>query len=196
MTINDLREHYAYRERRDGIKVIHPLIPKLSEFFLWGIEQKKLRYVFLDKKVPDEEMEFAIPVVEEIKRLINKFSPPFEIVIETSQRNVFTLLKNKYTEYSLSLDIESRPGMILLPRKYIAVRTAIKHGNKVSIALRPRKITIANWTTYRRILKYDVRLQSLFNSRHPERKVEKMIAATVNKYEELDCLVKLGVDGI
>ena len=196
LTLQEFREEYAYQEKHGDGKVAYTFKPRLSEFFEWCIEKPGLRYIFFDIKTPDEETEYSIPVVDEIKRLITKFDPSFEIILETNQKNVFTLIKNKYPELSLCLDIEPRPGIILLPRQYSAVRKAIKYRNKVAVALRPRKITIANWTTYRRIMKYDARLRSLFNKRHPERKVSRLIAATVNKYQELDCLVRLGINGI
>lgn len=196
LTLDEFRENYTYKEKHGKGKNVHPSKPKLSEFFIWGSEQKNLKFIFLDVKTPDEDTEYAIPVVEEIKRLKEKFSPSFNIVIETNQKNVFTLLRNKYPELSFSLDIEPRPGIILMPRQYSTVRKAIKYKNRVAVGLRPRKITIANWTTYRRIMKYDARLRALYNKRHNEQKIERLIAATVNKYTELDCLVKLGVDGI
>ena len=196
LTLREFRENFSYKERHGKAEVVYPVKPKLSEFFEWCIEQTKLSYIFLDIKTPDEEKGSAIPIVEEIRRLIDKFVPPFKIVMETNQRKVFKMIRRKYPDMSISLDIEPRPGLILIPRQYSAVRKAIKYGNRVAVALRPRKVTIANWTTFRRIMKYDARLKSLFNRRHPENKVERLIAATVNKYEELDCLVKLGIDGI
>ena len=196
VTLKEFSEEYTYKERHGAGTVVDTYKPRLSEFFEWCIEKPGLKYIFLDIKTPDEETEYSIPVVDEIKRLKRKFIPSFEIVMETGQKNVLTVLKNKYPELSFCLDIEPRPGIILLPRQYSSVRKAIKYGNKIAITLRPRKITIANWTTYRRIMKYDARLRSVFNKRHPERKVDRLIAATVNKYEELDCLVKLGINGI
>ncbi len=196
LTLAEFREHFTYKERHDGAHVVYPLKPKLSEFFEWCIEHSKITYIFLDVKTPDEEKDSAIPIVEEIRRLMNKFDPSFKIVIETNQKKVFKMLRTKYPDLSFSLDIEPAPGLILIPHQYSSVKKAIKYKNKVAIGLRPRKITIANWTTYRRIMKYDARLRSVFNKRHPEKKVERLIAATVNKYEELECLVKLGVDGI
>ncbi len=196
LTLAEFREHFTYKGRHDKAGVVYPVKPKLSEFFEWCIEQTRLSYIFLDIKTPDEEKESAIPIVEEIGRLIDKFAPPFKIVMETNQKKVFKLIRSKFPAMTISLDIEPRAGLILLPRQFSAVKKAIKYGNKAAVALRPRKVTIANWTTFRRIMKYDARLKSIYNKRHPERKVEKLIAATVNKYEELDCLVKLGLDGI
>ncbi len=196
LTLSEFREHFTYKERHNQAQVVYPAKPKLSEFFGWCIEQTRISYIFLDIKTPDEEKDSVIPIVEEIRRLMNKFDPAFKIVMETDQKKVFRMIRNKYPDMSISLDIEPRAGLILVPRQYSTVKKAIKYGNKTAVALRPRKITIANWTTYRRIMKYDARLKSLFNERHPEKKVERLIAATVNKYEELECLVKLGVDGI
>ncbi len=196
LTLPEFREHFTYKERHGQSAIVYPVKPKLSEFFEWCIEQTRIAYIFLDIKTPDEEKGSAIPIVEEIRRLIDKFAPPFKIVLETNQKKVFKMLRTKYPDMSISFDIEPRPGLILVPRQYSPVKKAIKYGNKVAVGLRPRKVTIANWTTFRRIMKYDARLKSVFNRRHPERKVERVIAATVNKYEELDCLVKLGVDGI
>ncbi len=196
LTLPEFREHFTYKERHGDGHVVYPVKPKLSEFFEWCIEQTRLTYIFLDIKTPDEEKGSAIPIVEELRRLIDKFAPTFKIVMETNQKKVFKMLREKYPDMSISFDIEPRPGLILVPHQYSPVRKAIKYNNKVAVGLRPRKVTIANWTTFRRIMKYDTRLKSIFNKRHPERKIERLIAATVNKYEELECLVKLGVDGI
>lgn len=196
LTMQEFREQFTYKERHGVGSVVYPVKPKLSEFFEWCIEQNKVKYIFLDIKTPEEEMEYAIPIVDEIKRLIDKFAPPFEIVMETDQRKVFRMLHERYPGLSFSLDIEPRAGLILIPQQYSSIRKAIKYKTKVAVGLRPRKVTIANWTTYRRIMKYDARLKSLFNRKHPDHKIERLVAATVNKYEELECLVKLGVDGI
>lgn len=196
LTLEEFRNNFTYKVRSGDGKTLSVFIPRLSEFFAWSSEQKNLHYLFLDIKTPDEDTEYAIPVAEEIKRLINKFSPAYKIILETNQKNVFTLLRNKYPDLMLSLDIEPRAGLILMPRQYSVVRKAIKYRNSVAVGLRPRKITIANWTTFRRIMKYDARLKSVHNKRYPERKINLLIAATVNKTEELECLVKLGVDGI
>ena len=196
LTVSEFREYFTYKERHSQANIIYPVKPKLSEFFEWCIEQNKVKYIFLDVKTPDEEKQFSIPVIEEIKRLIEKFAPTFKIIIETEQPAVFKMIREKYPTLSFGYDIEPQAGLVLLPGKYSAVKKAIKYKNKVAIGMRPRKITIANWTTFRRIIRYDARLRYLFNKRHPENRIELLIAATVNKIEELECLVKFGVGGI
>ncbi len=86
--------------------------------------------------------------------------------------------------------------LYLIRYYYSSVIEAIKNKNKAALSLRPRKLTFANWTTYRRIIRYDLKLMKKFNKKNPQRPVEMLFGATVNKTKEMKCLVKLGIHGL
>jgi hypothetical protein len=134
--------------------------------------------------------------MEKIKDLIEEFKPQFKSVMETASMEVYKMMKENMNYFNYALDIEPPAGIILDPSEYSAVGAAIENDNRFAIAMRPRKITVANWTTYRRIIRHDVKLLKLHNQQSPDKPVEKLICATVSKPGELRCLVKMGVGGI
>jgi hypothetical protein len=134
--------------------------------------------------------------MKNLDELVEKFKPSFEIVIETTVPEILIILKDKCPQYEYSLDTDPNAGFVLDPADYSAVKEAIKYNNRYAIAYRPQKATLANWTTYRRIVQFDIELKAKHNEAHPENQVERIIGCTVNKRKELRCLYRLGVDGI
>jgi hypothetical protein len=124
------------------------------------------------------------------------YKPKFKIVVETTYVEVLKKLKEEKLNCSISLDVEPPVGFIFLPRLYSAVNAAIKFQNSFAVALKPTKITIGNWITHRRIINYDVGQRFRFNKKNPQRKIEYLMSCTINKPEEIECFVKLGIGGI
>jgi glycerophosphoryl diester phosphodiesterase len=171
-------------------------IPTLGDFFEWSKNKKRLRLVFFDIKCPHDECDLAVGILEKIKNLIDEYKPAFKVVMETSHNDVYRIMKENMNTFDYSLDIEPAAGIILDPTEYSAVKAAIDNKNRYAIALRPRKITVANWTTFRRIVRHDIKLRRRHNNNNPEVYVEPLICATVSKPGELKCLVKMGIGGI
>jgi glycerophosphoryl diester phosphodiesterase len=195
LTLQEVRDNFDYKERHHG-NTINAHIPTLEEFFEWGVSKKKLKYLFLDIKVPDADAELSIPILNCISDLRKKYKPEFQIIIETSSKEMLDFMKKHNPDFNYVLDVEPPAGLILDPSEYSSVQSAIDNSVSHAIALRPRKITIANWTTYRRIIRYDLRLRIKHNEDNPDKQVKKIIGATVSKTRELKCLVKLGIGGI
>lgn len=196
LTIKEFMENFDYK-KRDGEP--HPAKahkPTLEEFMKWSVNQKKLKAVFFDIKTPPDESDLGPVILEQLNDLFIKYNPEFEPVIETFHPEVLIKMKNKFPDFCYSLDEEPDFGLILDPRKHSSVKSAIKYKNHFAIAFRPRKVTIANWTTYRRIVRYDVKLRYKHNLKNPETRITRLIGGTVNKKKELICLVKLGISGI
>lgn len=196
LNLEDFRENFDYKERYG---VSHPAkaeIPLLEDFFKWSIDKKNIKVVFVDVKAPPEDSKFAILILKILKEYIDKYSPSYEVVVETFELSVFLEMKKHYPHFRYSLDVEPPPGFILDPKKYSAVRTAIENNIEYAIAFRPRKITIANWTTFRRIIRSDVKLRFIHNQNGNGTNVERLIGCTINKPGELKCCVKMGIGGI
>lgn len=197
LSLQDIKTHFKVKERKGENP--HPIdanIATLEEFYKWTTDKKRLKYVFFDVKTPQEESELALAVLEKIKEFHCKYKSKFTIIVETCDRDIFILMKKNFPEFEYCLDIEPRAGIILDPTSFSCVKAAIEHKNKFALALRPRKITVANWTTYRRIMRHDLKMKNLFNAVSKNHTVDKVIAATVSKKNELKCLLKMGIDGI
>ncbi len=195
LTLQEVRDNFDYKERHLG-QLENAYLPTLDEFFEWTKDKTQLRYIFLDIKAPPAEKDLALIILESIENCKKEYQPEYTIIIETASPEVLDFMKQHYPENNYILDVEPPLGIILDPTEYSSVQAAINHQINYALALRPRKITIANWTTYRRILRYDLKLRIFHNRDHPSYPVNKIIGATVSKTKELKCLVRLGVGGI
>lgn len=197
LTLEELREHYRYKVRHK--KEMFPVnvhIPTLRDFFEWTQKQPNLKVVCLDIKTPDEEAELSVEILCSVKEMIEQYKPKFLVIIESPSKAIHKVMKEHYPNLNYCLDIEAPPGIILEPILYSAVTAAMNNGYSYAITLRPRKITIGNFTTFRRIIMHDIKVTRTLRSIGPEKNIKYLIAATVSKEKELKCLVRLGVEGI
>jgi glycerophosphoryl diester phosphodiesterase len=197
ITLDEFFDNYDYKIRHGNTSdSAGAAIPTLRDFFEWSKHQDNLLIVFFDIKCPHDECDLSVGVLEKVKDLVEEFKPAFKIVMETASPDVYRIMKDNFNYYEYSLDIEPGAGIILDPSEYSAVKAAIDNNNNYAIALRPRKITVANWTTFRRIVRHDIKLRKTHNDSNPDRYIEPLICATVSKTSELKCLLKMGVGGI
>ncbi len=196
LLLDEVRANFDYKERKSrNPKTANAHIPTLEEFFEWAADKNRLQFVFFDNKAPEADKGCAVEILDRLKELKEKYNPHFKIIIETTYIECFNEMKKNHPDFSFSLDIESPAGIIFEPEDYSALNAALKNNNNFAVGLRPRKITIANWTTFRRIMMLDAdKLRSL-RKKNTDLDI-KLIAATVSKRKELRCLVRLGVDGI
>lgn len=195
LNYQDFSNNYGYIEKGSS-SPINTTIPTLEDFFQWSVKYEELHSVFLDLKVPESESELAMDIMSQVKKLVDQFHPTFKLFIETFSEKIFLLLKGNYPDFSYSLDAALNPGIVLLPRKYSGVKKAIKYINEIAVILRPRIITIANWITYRRLIRYEVKRQTRHNKKHSEKKVKYIVGCTVNSESEMDCLIRIGINGM
>ncbi|UCH66409.1 MAG: hypothetical protein JSW63_04575 [Ignavibacterium sp.] len=195
LTYQEFSESYNYIEKGSSLP-LQIKIPTFEDFLNWAIKYETLYYVFLDLKVPASESELAIDIMFQVKELVNQYKPKFRIFIETFDEKVLLPLKEHFPEFNFTYDAELNPGIILLPRKYSGVKKAIKYANKMAVILRPRLITIANWVTFRRLMRFEVRKRRRHNKKHPDKEVKTIIGCTINSESEMDCLVRIGISGM
>jgi glycerophosphoryl diester phosphodiesterase len=196
LTKQEFLDHFNYKKRSGNHKSVNAEIPTLDDFLKWSKDKKKLKYVFFNIKTPPEESGLALVFLQRLSDLLLKYNIKYGSVIETFDLEVLIVMKKKFPGFNYSLDEEPDFGLILNPEKFSSLKVAIKNKNKFAVAFRPRKVTIANWTTYRRIIRYDARLRYKHNKNNPDSKIIYLIGGTVNKKQELECLIKLGVGGI
>ncbi len=138
-------------------------------------EQKEIKVCFFNIKTPSEDSILAPIILKKLSGLLSRYNITYNSVIETFHTEVLKKMKKEFPGFNYSLDEESNFGLVLKPWRFSGVKAAIHHGNKFAIAFRPRKITIANWTTYRRIISYDVKLRYRYNKKNPDSKISYLI---------------------
>lgn len=195
LTLSEFRKHFNYRKKGESNSVgAH--IPVLEELIQWLADKEKIKYVFLDLKVPEDEKELVIVILDKLESLKQKYIPSSNFILETFNKEVLKTAKDKYPELTYCLDVELPPGFIFFPRLYSGIKTAIKNKNSIGLVLRPRQITIANWMTYRRVMRYDVKKKKIYNKKNPEHKINFLVGCTINDKKEMECLIKKGVNAM
>lgn len=195
MTLEEIRANFHYVKKGES-KPADARIPTFREFISWLENKNQIKYVFLDIKVPKDEKELILVILDQLDELRKEFNPPANFIIETFFPEVLEIAKSKYPDLNYSLDVEIPPGFIFLPRIHSTVKVASKNQNNVAIILRPRQITIANWVTFRRLIWYDVRKKKILNKKNPPSKIDFLIGCTINDKREMECLIKSGINGM
>ena len=195
LTLAEFRDHFNYKRKGES-EPINAHIPTLSEFIKWLADKPQIKYVFLDIKVPKEEKELILVILDQLDELKKEFNPSTNFIIETFSSEVLRTAKSKYSNLNYSLDVEIPPGFIFLPRIHSTVKVAKKNQNNIAIIMRPRQITIASWITFRRVIRFDVRKKKIINKKVSENRIDFLIGCTINDKREMDCLIKSGINGM
>lgn len=196
LTFDEMQKHYDFKERKKNSHTgVNVKIATLYDFFDWT-DKHNLKYVFFDIKAPADDKEDSIRILQCIHDLMKEHQSKFIPVMETCDKEVLETMRSNFPGFNYSLDIEPPIGIVLNPEEYSSVKAAIECKTKYAISLRPRKVTIANWTTYRRIIRYDIVYKNEHNNNDADVKISKAVAATVCKKNELKCLLRMGIDGI
>jgi glycerophosphoryl diester phosphodiesterase len=195
LSLQEFRTHFNYVKKGES-EPVGAHIPTFEEFIHWLADKEKVKYVFLDLKVPANEKELVLIILDQLDSLKKKYNPPCKFILETFSKEVLETAKSKYPDLTYCLDVELPPGFIFIPRLYSGVKTAIQNKNSIALVLRPRQTTIANWMTYRRVLRFDVRKKRQYNRKDPSAPINFVIGCTINDKREMDCLIKKGVNGM
>ena len=195
VTLNDFRRHFNYIKKGES-EPVNAHIPTLIEFIKWLSDKHQIKYVFLDIKVPKDEKELILVILDQLDELKKEFNPPANFIIETFFPEVLEIARNRYPKLNYSLDVEIPPGLIFLPRIHSTIKVATKNQNNVAIIMRPRQITIASWITFRRVIWYDVKRRLRLNKVKKTSKIDFLLGCTINDKLEMECLIKSGINGM
>src|SRR3972149_1023845 len=197
LTLNEVREHYHFTLKDDGNGgPIKTVIPTLEEFFAWSIGKESLKYVILDIKVPGDDTNLVLAIVEKVRDFKNKYQTRFEIVHETAEPEVLDVMKKHYPQNIYLLDTDIPPGLILNPKKHSAIKIAVEKKNQFALMMRPRQFTLGSWATYRRVIKNDMKLITKMLKQDLHSSINYLICATISDKSEMKCLIKMGINGI
>lgn len=195
LPLQDFRKHFNYTKKSES-EPVGAHIPTLAEFVNWLADKEKLKYVYLDIKVPSAEKELVLVILDQLDLLTKKYNPHCKFILETFSKEVLDTAKSRYPNLIYCLDVELPPGFIFFPRMYSGTKLAIQNKNSFALVLRPRQITLGSWMTYRRVMRFDVRKKQLHNTKHPEKTIDFLIGCTINNKNEMECLIKKGINGM
>lgn len=200
LTLREFRTHFGYAAKRDDPidrrRADTAIIPTFDEFIAWAAGRPRLRFVFLDVKVPVEEATLVPRMIERIESTIRALQPNFRVAYLFTDADVCRATCREYAGRNLSFDLEPPPGMVLRPSEWSSVDRAIRQGLAFASLIHPKVSTFAPWITTRRIARHDVRHRDAHNRANPEMQIEALLVSTINDEEKMRCLIGMGVDGI
>ena len=169
---------------------------QLDELLDWLVGQREVAALFFDMKIPAARLELVPVMMDSINSLLDHYRPASTVIFECAAVEVLTAMHAHSPQHQYALDIELPPGIVFNPAAYSAVRPALEHGNGYAMLARPRAITLAPWTTYRRVVQYDIRLLNRLQRNASGQPLPSLMSFTIDEEEELRTLVEMGVEGI
>jgi len=152
--------------------------------------------LFFDIKVPAVCIDLVPVMMDGINKLLARYRPTSTLIFECAEIEVLAAMKAHSPQHHYALDIAPPPGIVLNPAAYSAVRSALAYGNSYATLARPRAVTLAPWTTHRRIVQHDIRLLNRLQRHTPAQPQPSIVSFTIDEEEELHTLVRMGVAGI
>lgn len=195
LTLEELRTYYGYAVKAGYPEKLNAYIPTFREYMEWAVRQEKLKFTFLDVKTPSDEKHLIPVMLQKISDVVNEFKPNFNIVFMTPERKILEAMKEVQPENNYTLDSELPMGIVIDPPEFSAVQMAVDYHNTYASAGRPTILQLGPWTTYRRQIKYDIKLRKKHNST-TNKPVKKLIGWTINRRREMKCLLRMGINGI
>ncbi len=198
LTLEELRTNYGYIDRRSERRRAGVEIPTFEDFVRWAASLKNgtLQRVFLDIKIPPDRPHLIPRFAEYINDVVRRYNFATPIVLESDHEEVILELLRRIPGSDGSIDVEPQPGVILDVQPFSSVERAIRHDLRFASVARPRPVVVAPWSTFRRILGYEVRRRAEHNRYHPEHPVEAITCYTINDRREMKSVISLGVDGV
>jgi glycerophosphoryl diester phosphodiesterase len=195
LTLDEFCSYFCYSEK-DGDLQYCDCILRLEELLDWVVGRREVAALFFDMKVPAAQIDLVPTMMDGINGLLDRYRPVSTLIFECAEVEVLAAMKAHSPQHHYALDIEMPPGLVLNAAAYSAARAALEHGNSYATPARPRAITLAPWTTYRRVVRHDIRLLNRLRRRAPGRQLPALISFTIDEEEELRTLLKMEVEGI
>lgn len=191
LTLQELRAHYGYRLKDLTEARITAAIPTLEDFLDWAATQSDLKVVFFDLKLAEEDTLLAPAYITRIRSIIDAYQPSFEVYFLAGEEAVYRNIVPLLPEGNLSFDAGVPSGLVLRPGRFGSVTSALRTGNRIASHVIPFVLTLAPWTTSRRIIEKDMERKMASGNA-----ITSVIAGTTNDPDKWECLIGLGIDGI
>lgn len=197
LTLAQLRQHYGYAEKESsaGAARVNVTIPTLGEFVRWAAPRRKLLYVFLDIKAPDDDTVRADRMIAAVDSILRAIPHSFRSVYLTPYENVYDVIARRIPTANLSFDVDLPGGVVAQPCEVNSATVAARRGKGFASTVHPFTTTVLPWTTLKNLLECDVSMRDA-GVEGGRSVIQKVIAATINEPEKMECLIGIGVDGL
>ncbi|HVK38369.1 MAG TPA: glycerophosphodiester phosphodiesterase [Candidatus Kapabacteria bacterium] len=198
LTLAQLRTHYGYalKDTAGSDARVDATIPTFEEFVRWAAARPRLRYVFLDIKAPGSDTATAHRMIMAMEKTLASISHRFRPVYLTPAQEVYDVIASHIDGANLSFDLDLPGGAVTDPCGINSASVAFNRGKGFASTVHPFASTLLPWTTLKRLLACDVRLRDSVAADGTRSPIEKVIAATINEVEKMECLIGIGVDGL
>jgi glycerophosphoryl diester phosphodiesterase len=198
LTLAEFRTHYGYAVK-DTLKApvrVDARIPTFEEFVRWAATRPRLRYVFLDFKAPAGDTATAGRMIDAMESTLRRIAHPFRAIYMTPADEVYDVIARHMPGSNLSFDVDLSGGAVPDPCAINSASVAARRGRGFASTVHPFTTTLLPWTTLKRLLTCDVEMRDRTNPDGSRSPIEKVVAATINEAEKMECLIGIGVDGL
>jgi glycerophosphoryl diester phosphodiesterase len=197
----EFRKRFSFIDKETNVKSDIP-IPTFKEFMEWANQQDNLKLVLFKLRIPDDERRLTPIMFERIQRIVANINvaPRFKIIFSTPHKETLYLVKKQFSGFSFSYDREIPAKGVVNYDRFTTIPIAIDLKNEfASIGLPISENLYKNikpdpWVVYRFILTRDFRLRDNNIKRGSD--YIKIISWNFNDEKRMECLIRLGVDGI
>lgn len=198
LTLDEFRANYWYATKNIIDKErVDVEIPTLEQFMEWAAPQEKLYYVMLDIKLPESKSGLADVMISRIDSIINAYQPKFKSVYMTPNPTVWQWIGRLIQGAGLAFDVDLGGGLISNePCDISSSHYARQRGSGFATTMHPFVWTESPWGTLKSLLSCDLQARDTPVEPGQTRIVEKVVAATIDDADKMECLVDMGVDGL
>jgi glycerophosphoryl diester phosphodiesterase len=190
LTLAEVREHYGYTV---DDRPARAEIPTLEQFLDWAATERALAYVVFDMKVPTDRSQFTEPLFQKTLEALSARKPTWGYVFLTPHRSVYDRASAIVASDALSYDVD--PGVVLIDTASCddsSSERAIHRGSGHASTVIPKGIAPEAWNSLQKLLSCDLTARDRASPPRPT----KVLVATINDREQMECLLDMGVDGI
>lgn len=196
LTLKELRAHCGFTTREGGPcdppEWLH--VPTYREFLDWAAQKRKLRRVFLDMKIPPEDVALVQPMLSKMIADYDAACPGCDVVFMTIYPEILAEMKRHFPEQKYCFDKEITSTFTTINDAMLRDRSPMIdaerfHHNICSVG-RPTFMMLGPWEIYQSVIAHDL------DYRHDRKLDIELIAWTVNDPAEQKWLIEAGVDGI
>jgi glycerophosphoryl diester phosphodiesterase len=190
LTLAEVRQHYGYTV---GDQKAPAEIPTLEQFFDWAMNERALAYVLFDVKVPKDRAQYTEPLFTKVLELLAARRPSWGHVFLTPHESVYERASAIVPDDTLSFDLD--PGVVVLDTascEDASSTRAVRRGKGHASTVIPKGIGPEAWNTLQKVLSCDLTARDRSTPPVPK----KVMVATTNDREQIECLLDMGLDGI
>ena len=197
--LHEVPLHEAVRDygyERDGQHV--PLLT-FSEFVQRVGRDARVRFMFLDLKIPEERPDLVPPLVQQAVQTLQRahalektvFLTPYETIFRQLRHTAQRWQQKTHTSVEVAFDTEG-PELVQVSAWPSAVHRNQEVGARFALWGKPT-VTVQSWQAF---LGEELRRRDAVNATRPPQARLRFIVWTINDGSDLCALVGAGVDGI